>query len=143
MNRRLTSARLRADGGESPISALALLAGVLLPLLFVVPLTSRLELARLACEQAARDAVRAAAQEQTPAAAERAAQAAVAAQAEATRLPLRLEIRGSLRRDGRISTIVSVRVRLVRLPGSDPLPAVLVQGRAWSPIDRYRSLPPP
>ncbi len=46
--------RLRDERGQGLISALILLAGVLLPLLFLVPLFARLEQGRLAAEQAAR-----------------------------------------------------------------------------------------
>ena len=52
--------RLHEEKGQGLISGLILLAGVLLPLLFLVPLFARLEQGRLVAEQAARDAARAA-----------------------------------------------------------------------------------
>jgi hypothetical protein len=58
--------RLRDEKGQGLISALILLAGVLVPLLFLVPLFARLEQGRLAAEQAARDAVRAAVEAPNP-----------------------------------------------------------------------------
>ena len=47
--------RLRSERGQALISGLILLAGVLIPLLFLVPLFARVEQGRLAAEQPARD----------------------------------------------------------------------------------------
>src|SRR5262249_58453784 len=73
---RRVSGRFREERGQALISGLILLAGVLLPLLFLVPLFARVEQGRLAAEQAARDAVRAAVESPSPTAAEAAARAA-------------------------------------------------------------------
>ena len=70
--------RLAAEDGQGIVSGLILLAGVLLPLLFVVPLFARIEQARLAADQGARAAVRAAVQAPSANDATQAAEAAVA-----------------------------------------------------------------
>ena len=92
--------RLRDERGQGLISALILLAGVLLPLLFLVPLFARLEQGRLAAEQAARDAVRAAVEAPNPNAAQTAADNALARARAQTGEPLRLELNGQFARGG-------------------------------------------
>ena len=69
--------RARREDGQALVSALILLAGVLIPLLFLVPLFARVEQGRLAAEQAARDAVRSAVQAPSASAAQVAATAAI------------------------------------------------------------------
>src|SRR5260221_75077 len=71
------STRLRDERGEGMLSALMLLAGVLIPILFLVPLFGRVEQGRLAAAQAAQEAVRAAAESPSPTAAQHAAEQAV------------------------------------------------------------------
>src|SRR5262249_7327893 len=90
--------RLRAERGQGIVSALILLAGVLLPLLFVVPLFARLEQGRLEAEQAARDAVRAAVEAPNPAAAQDAAADALARAQTLSNAPLRLQLSGAFAR---------------------------------------------
>ena len=70
--------RLRGEEGQGIVQALLLLAGVLLPLMFLVALFGRIEQGRLAAAQTARDAVRAASQAASQPAAEQAANAALA-----------------------------------------------------------------
>jgi hypothetical protein len=75
---RSLSRRLRSERGEGLIAGLLLIAGVLVPLMFIVPLFGRIESAHLAAQQTARDAVRSAALAPDDAHAHAAAQAAVA-----------------------------------------------------------------
>ena len=59
--------QLRREEGElGLVSALLLLAGVLLPIMFIVVGFARIENGRLAAAQAARDAIRAAVEAPTP-----------------------------------------------------------------------------
>jgi hypothetical protein len=136
-------ARLRCDRGQGLISSLLLLAGVLIPLLFLVPLFARLELARLAADQAARDAARSAVQAQGPAEAEAAAQAAVARARGETGVPLRLTLGGQFARGGVLRADVTVRVAIGGLPVLGSFGTVVVRGDASAPVDRYRSLKGP
>ena len=136
-------ARLPCDCGQGLISSLLLLGGVLIPLLFLVPLFARLELARLAADQAARDAARSAVHATGPADAEAAAQAAVARARGATGVPLRLSLGGQFSRGGVLRANVSARVTLGRLPVLGSFGTVVVHGDASAPVDRYRSLKNP
>ena len=132
--------RLRCQRGQGLVSALMLLAGVLLPLLFLVPLFARLEQARLTTEQTARDAVRAAALAPTADAAQAAAQAALArAQAE-TNLPLNLSLSGAFERGSALHAHAKANVALASLPLIGHFGTVTISGDATAPIDRYRSL---
>ena len=132
--------RLRSEDGQALISALILLAGVLVPLLFVVPLYARVEQGRLAAEQAARDAVRAAVQSPSPAAAEAAAETAVARARAETGQPLALTLDGAFARGGVLRARVRGSVALASLPLFGPIGTVEVSGQAAAPVDRYRSL---
>ena len=87
--------RVRSESGQALISSLILLAGVLIPLLFLVPLFARVEQGRLAAEQAARDAVRAAVQSPSSTAAQVSAEAAVARARAQTGEELQLRLEGS------------------------------------------------
>ena len=136
-------ARLRGERGEGLVEAPLLLAGVLLPLLLLVPLFARLELARLAVEQAAQDAARAAVEAPNEAGAQQAARLALARAQAASDLPLRLTLTGRLARGETIVARVSVTVPLVRLPGLGRVGSVVVRASASIPVDRYRSLPAP
>ena len=135
--------RLRCDSGQALISSLLLLGGVLIPLLFLVPLFARLELARLAADQAARDAARSAVLAPGPAEAETAAQAAVARARGETGVPLRLSLGGQFARGGVLRANVSARVTLGTLPVLGSFGTVVVHGDASAPVDRYRSLKNP
>lgn len=131
---------LRSERGQGLVSALLLLAGVLLPLLFLVPLFARVEQAHLTAEQAARDAVRSAVQAPASAEAKAAAEEALARARAASGLPLRLELGGEFRRGGLLRAHVSTSVPLGRLPGVGRIGTIVVHGRASAPLDRYRSL---
>jgi hypothetical protein len=132
--------RLRAEDGQGLVSALLLLAGVLLPLLFLVPFFARLEQGRLAAEQAARDAVRAAVEAPNARAAQAAADGALTRAQAQTGEPLRLELDGTFARGGVLTARVRTTVALASLPFVGGLGAVDLSGHASAPVDRYRSL---
>jgi hypothetical protein len=136
--RRLLS-RLRSESGQALISGLILLAGVLIPVLFLVPLFARVEQGRLAAEQAARDAVRAAVQSPSPTAAEAAAEEAVARARVQTGEPL-LTLEGEFARASTLRAHVRTKVALARIPLFGSIGTVAVTGDAAAPVDRYRSL---
>ena len=132
--------RLRDERGQGLISALILLAGVLLPLLFLVPLFARLEQGRLATEQAARDAVRAAVEAPNPTAAQTAAANALTRARTQTGEPLRLELDGQFARGGVLTARVHTSVAFASLPLVGHFGTIELSGRASAPVDRYRSL---
>jgi len=132
--------RLRDERGQGLISALILLAGVLLPLLFLVPLFARLEQGRLATEQAARDAVRAAVEAPNPTAAQTAAANALTRARTQTGEPLRLELDGQFARGGVLTARVHTSVAFASLPVVGHFGTIELAGRASAPVDRYRSL---
>lgn len=132
--------RLGSEQGQALISGLTLLAGVMIPLLFVVPLFARLEQGRLAAEQAARDAVRAAVQAPAASGAQTAAQEAVARAQQQTATPLELRLDGQFTRGTLIHARVTAHIALATLPLFGHLRTVAVHGDASAPIDRYRSL---
>jgi hypothetical protein len=132
--------RLRDERGQGLISALILLAGVLLPLLFLVPLFARLEQGRLAAEQAARDAVRAAVEAPNPSAAQTAADNALARARAQTGEPLRLALEGHFARGGVLTARVRTSVAFASLPVVGHFGTIELSGRASAPVDRYRSL---
>ena len=132
--------RVRSESGQALISGLILLAGVLIPLLFLIPLFARVEQGRLAAEQAARDAVRAAVQSPSPTAAEAAAEAAVARARMQTGEPLELTLEGEFGRGSVLRARVRTDVELASIPLFGSIGTVEVRGDAAAPVDRYRSL---
>jgi hypothetical protein len=132
--------RLRGDSGQALISGLILLAGVLIPLLFLVPLFARVEQGRLAAEQAARDAVRAAVQSPSATAAQDAAQQAIARARTQTGEPLQLTLEGEFGRGSVLRARVRSEVALASIPLFGGIGTVEVNGDAAAPVDRYRSL---
>jgi hypothetical protein len=134
------NAQLRDERGEGMISALILIAGVLLPLLFVVPLFARLEQGRLIAEQTARDAVRAAVEAPSADAAQQAANAAVERGRTETNEPLQLVLNGAFVRGGTLQVDTTVQVALASLPFFGSLGTIPVHGQARAPVDQYRSL---
>ncbi len=132
--------RIRSESGQALISGLILLAGVLLPLLFLVPLFARVEQGRLAVEQAARDAVRAAVQAPSATAAEAAAEAAVARGREQTGEPLELTLEGEFSRGSVLRARVRAEVDLASIPLFGSIGTIQVSGDAAAPLDRFRSL---
>jgi hypothetical protein len=132
--------RLRSENGQALISGLIVLVGVLLPLLFLVPLFARVEQGRLAAEQAARDAVRAAVHAPSSTAAEAAAEAAVERARAQTGEPLELALDGEFGRGSVLRARVRAEVDLARIPLFGSIGTVEVSGDAAAPVDRYRSL---
>lgn len=132
--------RLGGERGEGIVSGLILLAGVLLPLLFLIPLFARIEQGRLAANQAARAAVRAAVLAPTAAQAEAAAEGALAQERAESGQPLRLRLDGSFARGSVIRARVSTAVTIASLPGLGGFGTVSIGGEASAPVDRYRSL---
>lgn len=133
-------ARLRSEEGQGLITGLLLLAGVLLPLMFLVPLFARLEQGRLAAAQTAREAVRAAVQAPDPAAAQSAAERSLARARGQTGQRLSLRLSGEFARGNMLHAEVRSEVSLASLPFVGRLGTVIVTGEARAPIDRYRSL---
>ena len=134
--------RLRCEEGQGIVQALILVAGVLLPLMFLVALFGRIEQGRLAAEQTARDAVRAASQAPSQPAAEQAANDALARAEQQTGLPLSLNLDGELQRGATLTATTTVNVSLADLPFFGQLGTVTIHGQARAPVDQYRSLDP-
>jgi hypothetical protein len=134
--------RLRGEEGQGIVQALLLLAGVLLPLMFLAALFGRIEQGRLAAAQTARDAVRAASQAASQPAAEQAANDALARAQQQTGLPLSLNLQGELRRGATLTAATSVEVTLADLPFFGRLGTITIHGQARAPVDQYRSLDP-
>jgi Flp pilus assembly protein TadG len=134
--------RLRRDeSGEGLISGLILLAGVMLPLMFLIAIFGRIETARLAAQQAARDAVRSAVQAPTPAQARADAQAAVGrARGGQGGRQLRIALDGDLQPGDVMTARVSTNVAVGQIPLIGSIGTVTVNGRASAPVDRYRSI---
>jgi hypothetical protein len=133
-------ARLRGDRGEGIVSALMLLAGVLIPIIFLLPLVGRLEQGRLAASQIARAAVRAAAEAASASGAQAAAQQQLQAEQAQTRTPLELRLSGSFERGGNLQATVSGRVTIGHLPVLGDFGTITVHATARAPVDQYRSL---
>lgn len=134
------TARLRDETGEGMISALILIAGLLLPLLFVVPLFARLEQGRLIAEQTARDAVRAAVEAPSADSAQQAAEAAAARGRQETSEPLQLTLDSTFERGATLEATTTVQVALASLPFFGHLGTIAIHGKARAPVDQYRSL---
>ena len=124
------------------VSALLLLIGVLLPLLFLVPLFARIEQGRLATAQVARDGVRAAVEAPSPEQAQQAANQALDRAQTETRIPLQLQLEGEFARGSVLRAKASAEVALASLPFFGGIGTVTVRSEAAAPVDRYRSLLP-
>jgi hypothetical protein len=121
------------------LSALMLLAGVLIPILFLVPLFGRVEQGRLAAAQAARQAVRAAAESPSPTAAQQAAEQAVSDAEQGGSTQLALSLSGTLAPGETLQADVVGSVPLGRLPVLGDFGTIHVHGQARAPVDQYRS----
>jgi hypothetical protein len=130
----------REDGELEMLSALLLLAGVLLPIMFIVVAFARIENGRLAAAQAARDAVRAAVEAPTPTDAQQAADQAIARAQTQTGVPLRLQLGGRFARGVVLRAQTSAQIGLASLPFIGQLGTITVHGNAAAPVDIYRSL---
>jgi hypothetical protein len=133
--------RLASERGEATmVSGVLLLAGVLIPLMFLIALYARIELAQVDSQQAARDAVRAAVQAHDASAAHAAATNAVARERAADGMPLALTLTGTYGRGQTMSAQVTAQVPIGGLPFLGHFGTITVHGRASAPVDQYRSL---
>ena len=131
------------ERGEGMIAALLLLAGALLPLVFLIGVVGRVEQASLAAAQAAQAAVRAAAEAPDAPTAHSAAALELAAAQRQTPASLSLSLAGSFARGGTLQAIVVAALPLARLPLLGDLGTITLSAVARDGVDRYRSLPPP
>ena len=130
----------REDGELGMLSALALLAGVLLPIMFIVVAFARIENGRLAAAQAARDAVRAAVEAPTASDAQQAADDAIARTQTQTGVALQLQLDGTFARGAVLHAQTSAQIALASVPFIGRLGTITVHGNATAPVDTYRSL---
>jgi hypothetical protein len=137
---RTCGGRLGEERGEGLISGLLLLAGVLIPLMFLVPLYARIELAQVDSQQAARAAVRSAVQAPDASAAHAAALAALTREQAGVHTPLSLSLTGTYTRGAVMSAQVTTRVPVGSLPVIGRFGTVIVHAHANAPIDRFRSI---
>jgi hypothetical protein len=141
MTTRALKTKLAGDRGEAAmVSGVLLLAGVLIPLMFLIVLYARIELAQVDSQQAARDAVRSAVQAPNPAAANAAAAEALARERAASGMPLALSLTGTFARGQVMSAQVTTRVPIGTLPFLGHFGTITVHGRASAPVGQYRSL---
>jgi Flp pilus assembly protein TadG len=131
--------RLASEQGEGIVSALMLLAGVLIPLIFLLPVVGRLEQGRLAASQAARAAVRAAAESASATAAQAAAEQQLADEQAQTGTPLRMQLSGNFQRGGSLEATVTGQVAIGHLPLLGDFGTITVHATARAPVDQYRS----
>jgi hypothetical protein len=133
--------RLKDDRGEAAIvSGLLLLAGVLIPLMFLIGLYARIELAQVDAQQTARDAVRSAVLAPDAAAAHAAAAEALARERAGSGVPLTMSLTGTFARGQLMSAQVSAPVPIGSLPFLGHFGTITVHAHAAAPVDRYRSL---
>jgi len=130
----------REEGELGLVSALLLLAGVLLPIMFIVVAFARIENGRLAATQAARDAVRAAVEAPTASGAQQAADDAIARAQSQTGVQLQLQLAGTFARGAVLQAETSAQIGLASLPFIGQLGTITVHGNAAAPVDTYRSL---
>jgi Flp pilus assembly protein TadG len=133
--------KLRHEDGElGMLSALLLLAGVLLPIMFIVVAFARIENGRLAAAQAARDAVRAAVEAPTSSDAQQAGDQAIARAQTQTGVTLQLHLDGTFARGAVLQVQTSAQIALASVPFIGQLGTITVHGSAAAPVDTYRSL---
>lgn len=138
---RALKTKLVDERGEAAmVSGLLLLIGVLIPLMFLIGLFARVELAQVDSQQAARDAVRSAVQAPNATQANAAATEAVARERSADGVPLSLSLTGTYGRGQVMSAHVTTTVPIGTLPFLGHFGTVVVHGQASAPVDRYRSL---
>ena len=131
--------RLASERGEGIVSALMLLSGVLIPIIFLLPVVGRLEQGRLAASQAARAAVRAAAESASATAAQAAAEQQLADEQSQTRTPLHMQLSGNFERGGSLEATVTGQVAIGHLPLLGDFGTITVHATARAPVDQYRS----
>ena len=129
------------EGGESLISTLIVVSGLMLPVLFLVLVFGRVEQARLAAAQAAREAVRAAVQAPAPGMAQAAAEQALARAQQTTSARLELQLSGTFAPGATLHAQVVGEVSLGSVPLLGNFGTIAVHAQAAAPVDLYRSLP--
>jgi hypothetical protein len=135
--------RLRDERGEAaPLSLLLILGGLILPLMFLVALGARIELAHVDAQQAARYAVRAAVEAPDAAAADADANAAFAREQAGTSAHMIGSLTGTFVPGDVMNAQVTVAVPIGSLPFLGRIGTVVVRGQAAAPVDRYRSVLP-
>lgn len=140
MIRRLR-AQLGSERGEAAmVSGVLLLAGILIPLIFLVALFGRIELAQLDAQQAAHTAVRSAVQAPDALAASSSANAALGRERAGTGVPLTMTLSGTYARGQVMSANVSAAVPIGKLPLIGAFGTITVHADAAAPVDRYRSI---
>jgi hypothetical protein len=127
-------------GEAAIVSGLLLLVGVLIPLMFLIPLFARVELAQVDAQQAARDAVRSAVQAPNPAAAHAAASAALAREQAGTGVPLALSLNGTFTRGQVMTASVTTSIPIGTLPVLGHFGTITIHADASAPVDSYRSI---
>jgi hypothetical protein len=133
--------KLRREEGElGLVSALLLLGGVLLPIMFIVVAFARIENGRLAAAQAARDAVRSAVEAPSATGAQQAADDAVAREQLQTGVPLQFQLAGTFARGAILHAETTAQIALASVPFIGRLGTITVHGSAAAPVDAYRSL---
>jgi len=133
--------QLRREEGElGLVSALLLLAAVLLPIMFIVVAFARIENGRLAATQAARDAVRSAVEAPSATGAQQAADDAVSRAQLQTGVPLQLQLAGTFARGAILHAETTAQIALASVPFIGRLGTITVRGSAAAPVDSYRSL---
>jgi hypothetical protein len=141
MRTRRLQRRLSEERGEAAIvSFLVLATGLLVPLMFVIVLFARIELAQLHAQQAARDAVRAAVEAPGPNAAHAAATAALAREQTGTNVPLALSLTGTYTRGAIMTANITTSVPVGTLPLLGHFGTITIHAHASAPVDRYRSI---
>jgi hypothetical protein len=132
--------QLRREEGELGLVSALLLAGVLLPIMFIVVAFARIESGRLAAAQAARDAVRAAVEAPSATGAQQAADDAIARAQIQTGVPLRLQLDGTFARGAVVHAETTAQIALASVPFIGRLGTITVHENAAAPVDSYRSL---
>jgi hypothetical protein len=141
MTIRALTRELSGQRGEASIvSGLLLLAGVLIPLMFLIPLFVRIELAQVDAQQAARDAVRSAVKAPNASAAHAAANAALTREQAGIHTPLAMSLTGSFARGQTMTAQVVTSVPIGMLPLLGQFGTITVHAHASAPVDRYRSI---
>lgn len=133
--------RLADDRGEATmLSGVLLVAGMLVPLIFLIALFARIENGQLAAQQAAHAAVRSAVQAPDPVAASDAASAALARERAGSGVPLKLDLTGVYARGQVMSANVTAKVPVGSLPLLGSFGTITVHAAARAPVGRYRSI---
>jgi hypothetical protein len=140
MTLRGATRRLHEQHGEAEIlSAILLLAGVLIPAMFLIALFARIEHAQGSAQQAALDTVRSAVQAPDAQAASAAANEALARE-QTSSTPLTVSLAGTFTRGQRMTATVTTSVPVGSLPLLGHFGTITLHANASAPVDRYRSI---